>query len=145
MFELFSLYYGEGIGPGYLFMLAGIMYATMLPFRFGYMFHKYVKTGTLKHGEYDDFMTNFGDLGTEWKQRLTKLFRDLYCNTDPDDLPLDLMGSMLAWLVIVMLGGLLPYLFAVWLIVYGVIRLARHMRRRVEMKEEFIARLKGER
>jgi len=144
VFYFMSLYYSDGFGPGYVSAVCAIIFVSFMVFRPCRMFYVYVQTGTLLHSrQYDTFMDNLGEVHT--RTGIKKLVHDLYMNPVPEDLMYDFFMFCFFALGIVMLGGVLPYMLICWLILRGVIRIAKYMRKRVEMKEEFVARLKGDR
>lgn len=147
MFYFMSLYYSNGFGPGYVSAVCAIIFVSFMVFRPCRMFYVYVKTGTLDPrgnttlSQYDTFIDNLGTAHT-WTG-IKKLVHDLYMNPVPDSLMYDVFMFLFSSLALLLLGGVLPIIIAIWLVIYGIIRLAKHLRKRVEMKEEFVDRLKG--
>lgn len=147
MFYFMSLYYSAGYGPGYVSAICALIFVSFLIVRPCRMFYVYVKTGTLDPrgnsslSQYDTFMDNLEHVNT--LRGIKKLVTDLYMNPVPDSLMYDFFMFLFSSLGLVMLGGVLPVIIAIWLVIYGIIRLARYLRKRVEMKEEFVDRLKG--
>ena len=137
-------YYETGIGPAIVGGTLGFIFVTAFLCRIGNMFRTYVKTGTLISPDCGEFMDNLGNAIYNWR-KIPKLFKDFYLNTDPDEMFYDFIMFFFLSLAVLMVGGLIPYALVIWGIVASVIGLAKYMRRRVERKEEFIAKLKGER
>lgn len=142
MSEFFFIleWYYRGGGSGLLsFALLFIMFGTFI-FRPIHMFYKYVKTGILDDGN-KPLVDNIDHLDNlaGWK----KMGVDFVMTTDPSHLGYDFILSIFLFLLLLMVGGIIPYILLVWSIVYSVIRLAKYLRKRVEMKEEFVDRLKG--
>jgi hypothetical protein len=136
-------YYADGIGPGIIAIGGIFIFVTALMTRFANMFRIYVKTGSL-NCDSGEFMDNLGSALHDWR-KIPKLIKDFYLSTDVDNMFFDFIMFALVCLGMLMVGGLIPYALVIWGIVAGVIGLAKYMRRRVEMKEEFIDRLKGNR
>ena len=138
---MFSWYYGTN-APLYVALVCFLIWISFIVFRFGRMFYLYVKTGEAHSGS-SNFMENIECLNSFFAVKT--LVKDLYMNTNTDDIFYDAVLFMFASLFLMMLGGVVPYIFALWLIVEGIIQLAKYMRKRVEMKEEFVEKLKGNR
>ena len=111
--------------------IEGIIIGCILLYRILRIFPTYVKTG--KVGNMDHMAMGDG-LKLKW----------LLTETHP--LPIAMDGLMMGFLIFVTMifSSLLPYVFAVAIISYGIYRLAIYMRKQHVRKEEFIDALKGD-
>lgn len=142
MFKPAFWYYENATGMEILATVFAFIFVSFIVVRLANMFRVYVKTGTLKHKQYDTFIDNM-EVVFDFR-KFPKLVRDLYTNPNPEDFPFDVLMFALFGLLTAMIGGLIPYILVLWFIGYSIVWLAKYMRKRVEMKEKFVRALKGD-
>ena len=124
----------------FLFDVAIFAFIPVALFRFVRMCRGYIRTGSL--GEVDN--TFFFSL-IEWKQTWGERFKNFFIEPHPASILMD----GLCYILFVLLNSLIimeaPLLYVIAASVTGFILGLRYLRNRHVMKEEFLARLKGER
>ena len=143
MFDLMNAfadwwYGGHADGPKIALRFFGIVLA-LNALRFVLLFFHYIKTGKL--GDDDNYLM----------RKIHKLFSEprrvlnTFIETHPAAICLDILAWMMFSIVLMVAGGAIPYLILIATPIILIVLLARYLRNRVELKEEFVDKLKGNR
>lgn len=143
LFDFMEWYYNIEI-PATIMFYSCLFYAcVVVPFRLSRTFYVYVKTGRIGDSEnslmeiiYDG---GFGD------RSLKQILIAVLTESHPLAILTDTLMVGIVLFVLALVGGLIPLIATVGLVLGSIIGLAKYLRRRVEIREEFIEKLRGTR
>lgn len=112
-------------------------------FRLLRIFPMFVKTGSIgNEGNTIMFTTNvFGKKATSETRR--KTLYDFVTETHPSTIFMDAFAIAVICFLLFIFWGVIPFVFVIWLVLWSIIKFAKHSRKKYVKKEEFVARLDG--
>jgi len=127
----------------YIVFIIAVITIPIFIFRLLRIFPMYVKTGSV--GDEDNtflFTRNlFGKRATSETRR--KLLHNFLTETHPIAIFMDLLVVAIICVLLFIFWAAIPFILVIWLMLWSVIKFAKHLRKKYVKKEEFVARLDG--